>query len=82
MSFYRPQKISGRYCFALRLFFLMFAAALSLEWLDGSQPNFHTRWRGGLARTLLKMGVISLTVSQPSLRTSFQTIMTVHVVLV
>ena len=55
-----PEKnFSGRYCFALCLFFFvfcfMFAGALSLERLDGSQPNFHTRWRGGLARTLLKM---------------------------
>ena len=57
---------SGRYCFALRLFFFffscfffMFAVALSLESLDGSQPNCHTRWRGRLARTLLKMAVIA-----------------------
>ena len=39
-----PEKnFSGRYCLAVRLFFLMFAGALSLERLDGSQPNFHTR---------------------------------------
>ena len=54
--FYLPENI-----------FLMFAAALSLEQLDRSQPNFYTWWRGGLARTvLLKMGVVSLNVSQPS----------------
>ena len=40
--------------------------ALSLEWLNGSQPNFKTRWRGGMARTLLKMGDVSLTVWQLS----------------
>ena len=39
------------------LSFFMFAGALSLEQLYGSQPNSHTRWRGGLARILLKMGV-------------------------
>ena len=44
------------------LFFLMFASALSLEQFDGSQPNFHNRWMGGLAQTLLKMGVVTLTV--------------------
>ena len=40
------KNFSGRYCFALRLvfflFFFMFAGTLSLEWLDGSQPNCHT----------------------------------------
>ena len=39
-------------CFFLFFFFLMFAGTLSLERLDGSQPNFHTRWRGGLAHRL------------------------------
>ena len=47
-------------------FFLMFAGALSLERLDESQPNFHTRWRGGLAQTLFKMGVVALTAWLPS----------------
>ena len=46
--------------------FFMFASALSLVRLDGSQPNFDTRWRGGLAPTLLKMGIVGLTVWQPS----------------
>ena len=45
------EKFSGRYCFALRLFFFMFVCALSLERLDGSQPDFHKRWRGGRAQT-------------------------------
>ena len=44
-------------------FFSLFyvVCALSLEWIDGSQPNFHTRWRSGLAQTLRKMGVVGLT---------------------
>ena len=48
----------GRYCFGCVCFyfFFMFARALSLEWLDGSQLKFHTRWRGKLARTLLENG--------------------------
>ena len=46
--------------------FCMLADALSLKWLDGFQPSFHTRWKGELAWTLLKMGVVSLTVCQPS----------------
>ena len=55
------------FCAASGFFlFLMFAGALSLEWLDGPQPNFHTRSRGELAQTLLKMGIIGLTVWQPS----------------
>ena len=40
---------SGRYCFGLRLFFFFFvtfAGALSLEWLDGSQLIF--RQGGGV----------------------------------
>ena len=53
------------------LFFLMFVGTLSLKRLDGSQPNFHTRWMGGLARTLLKMGVIAWAVWQPSWKTLF-----------
>ena len=44
----------------------MFAGALSADQLDGAQPNFHTRWRGGLVQTPLKMGVVGLTVWQPS----------------
>ena len=69
LLFVTAQKtFSAGYCFALRLFFffffLMFASALSLERLDRSQPNFHTR--GGLAQTLLKMGVVGLTVWKPS----------------
>ena len=44
--------------------FLMVVDALSLEWLNGSQPNFNTRWRGGIAQTLLKMGDVGLTVWQ------------------
>ena len=56
VQFLLPEKnFSGRYCFALRLFFFfffMFAGALSLEWIYGSQPNCHTRWTGGLAQTL------------------------------
>ena len=47
-------------------FFFMFASTLSLQRLDRSQPNFYTRWRGGLAQTLLKMGFVALTVWQPS----------------
>ena len=35
------KNFSGRYCFFGVL--LMFAGALSLEGLNGSQPNFHTR---------------------------------------
>ena len=52
-------------------FFFMFAGTLSLERLDRSQPNFHTRWRGGLAQTLFKMGVIAWAVWQPSWKTLF-----------
>ena len=83
-SFTARKNFSRRYCFALCLFFFfsfMFVA-LSLERFEGSQPKFHTRWRGGLARTLLKMCVIGLTLWQPSWKNSFHTIMTVHVVLV
>ena len=49
------KNFSGRYCFALLFYFNV----CRLERLDGSQPNFHTRWRGGLAQTLLKMAVIA-----------------------
>ena len=45
----------------------MFAGTLSIEWLDG----FHTRSRGGLAQTLLKIGVIALAVWQPSWKKLF-----------
>ena len=44
----------------------MFAGTPSLEQLDGSQPNFHTRWRGGLAQIVLKIGIVALTIWQPS----------------
>ena len=68
LKFITAQKIFFRkvlFC-AASVFFLMFASALSLERLDGSQPNFHTKWRGGLVRTVLKMGVVGLTVWQPT----------------
>ena len=42
-------------------FFLMFASGLSLELLDGFNP---ISTQGGLAQTLLKMGIIGLTVWQ------------------
>ena len=54
------------HCVCFFFFFFMFAGTLSLERLDGSQPNFHTRWWGGLPPTLLKMGVIASAVWQPS----------------
>ena len=60
---------------------LFFAGNLSFERLDGSQPNIHVTWRGGPAQTLLKMGVIGVTVWQPSWKNSFHKIVTVHVVL-
>ena len=46
--------------------FFMFVGTLSLKRLDRSQSHFHTRWRGELAQILLEMGIVSLTVSQPS----------------
>ena len=43
------KNVSGRYFLGLLFsFFFYVAGALSLQLLDGSQPNFHTRWRGGL----------------------------------
>ena len=63
LRFLPPRKnFSGRYCFWLHLFCLCLRA-LYQERLDGSQPNFHARWRGGLGWTLLKMGVILATSS-------------------
>ena len=53
------------------LFFKMFEGALSLEWLDRSQPNFHTRWMGGLAQTLLKIAVIAWAVGSHLGKTLF-----------
>ena len=71
MNYYRPENFSLRYCFWL--FFFMFACDLSLEWLDESQPIFtQFRCRGGLAQTLLKMGIIGLAVSQPSWKNSYE----------
>ena len=72
--FYQPEiNFSGRYCFGLEGIVFMFVGALSLERLSGSQPNFHTRWRGGLVQTLLEMGIVSLIVWQPSWKSTFCT---------
>ena len=62
--FYRPERTFPEGI--VYSFLKMFAGALSLERLDGSQLNYHTRWRGELAQTLLKMVVIALTIWQPS----------------
>ena len=44
---------------------------LSLEWLNWSQPNFHTKWRGGMTQILLKMGIAGLTIWRPSWKMAF-----------
>ena len=75
-----------RYCFVLRLFFflsffLMFSGVLSLERVDGSQPNFHTWYTGGLPQTLLKMASSLELFGSHLGKTCFHTVMTVHVLL-
>ena len=51
-QFLPPQKFSECIVSGCICFLVMFACVLSLEWLSGSQPNFNTRWRGGMARIL------------------------------
>ena len=70
------------FCAALVFFslFLMFAGTLSLERLDGSQPNFHTRWRGRL--NPIENGCHRLSRLAAILeKLCFHTIMTVQVLL-
>ena len=59
--FFTARKYFQKVLFLAASVFLMFAGTLSLEWFNGSQPNFHTR-RGGMACTLFKIGVEGLTV--------------------
>ena len=62
-GYFCPKIFSEGFVFGCVWFlFFMFSCTLSLEWLKGCQPNFHTRWRCWTARTPLKMVVVSLTI--------------------